>query len=117
MLKPLFYLTDDRDKPQDEQRQLVIMSGGNGDWYVGTADANGRDLQTARICTSGGASTYCPGLGIAIAEAYRAMQAGVKGEHRPYVAPRAELEEELLAWRAKFNNLSYQFGELTTAPV
>ena len=41
------------------------------------------------------------------------MQAGVKGEHRSYVAPRAELEEELLAWREKFKNLTFQFGELT----
>lgn len=112
MLPPLFYRTDDRDKPIDEQRQLAIMSGGNGDWYVGTADSNGRDLQTARICTSGGAAVYCPGLGVAIAEAYRAMQAGVNGEYRPYAAPRAELEEELAAWREKFKELTFQFGAL-----
>lgn len=101
------YVTDDRDRPQDEQRVLVIFPGGNGDWYVQVAPAHGRATEGVRICTSGGAATRCPGLGIAIAEAYRAMIAAQRGEKREYVPSRAELESELRAWRTKFPNLQY----------
>jgi hypothetical protein len=112
-MKPMMYLTDDRDKPKDEQRHLVIAIGGNGDWYVGTSDHNGRDQQTVRICTSGGAASNCPGLGVAIADAYRAMAAGVNGEHRKHVPMRADLEDELAAWRRRFPKIEFNGFEWT----
>lgn len=111
-MQTMMYLIDDRDKPKDEQRHLVVAHGGNGDWYVGTADHNGRDQQTVRICTSGGAASNCPGLGVSIAEAYRAMAAGVAGEHRKYVPLRADLEDELEAWRRRFSELKFNGFEL-----
>ncbi|MBA9859231.1 hypothetical protein [Ralstonia insidiosa] len=101
------YLTDDRDLPDDEQQALVIFPGGNGDWYVQVAPKNGRTLQGVRICTSGGAASNCPGLGVAVAEAYRAMMAAQSGKKLEYVPSRLELEQELLAWREKFPK--YQF--------
>lgn len=111
MLNNAMYLTDDRDLPLEDQRALVIFPGGNGDWYVQVAPAHGRTTEGVRICTSGGASTNCPGLGIAIADAYRAMQAAQRGERKP-VASRMDLEDELAAWRARFPELHFQFGEL-----
>jgi hypothetical protein len=96
------YVTDDRDLPDDEQRALVIFQGGNGDWYVQVAPKQGRTVEGVRICTSGGASTQCPGLGPAIAEAYRAMLAAQNGERRQCLMPRSDLEQELDAWRARF---------------
>lgn len=105
------YLTDDRDLPEEDLRTLVIFPGGNGDWYVQVAPAHGMTTEGVRICTSGGASTQCPGLGVAIAEAYRAMKAAQSGERRT-VRSRMDLEEELAAWREKFPDLKYQFGEL-----
>ena len=107
------YLTDDRDLPEEDQRSLVIFLGGNGDWYVQVAPAHGRTMEGVRICTSGGASTQCPGLGVAIADAYRAMQAAQCGE-RVSVRSRTELEEELAVWRSRFPDLEYQFGELVS---
>lgn len=111
MFDKAMYLTDDRDLPEEDQRALVIFPGGNGDWYVQVAPAHGRTTEGVRICTSGGASVQCPGLGVAVAEAYRAMQAAQSGERGP-VASRMDLEEELAAWRARFPDLHYQFGEL-----
>lgn len=111
MFEKAMYLTDDRDLPEGDQRTLVIFPGGNGDWYVQVAPANGMTTEGVRICTSGGASTACPGLGVAIAEAYRAMKAAQSGERR-VVRSRMDLEEELAAWRSRFPNLDYQFGEL-----
>lgn len=102
------YLTDDRDLPEDEQRALVIFQGGNGDWYVQVAPKNGRTLEGVRICTSGGAASNCPGLGVAIAEAYRAMLAARTGKKLESVPSRAELEQEVWAWREKFPK--YQFN-------
>jgi hypothetical protein len=95
------YLTDDRDYPEDRQRALVIFEGGNGDWYVQVAPAHGRTTEGVRICTSGGAASNCPGLGAAIADAYRAMKAAQAGE-RPLTRPRFEMEEEIAAWRERF---------------
>lgn len=105
------YLTDDRDLPEDQLRTLVIFPGGNGDWYVQVAPKNGRTSEGVRLATSGGASTNCPGLTIAIADAYRAMQRAEQGDRR--IEPsRTELQEELDAWRRKFPHLHYSFGEL-----
>ena len=106
------YLTDDRDLPVEDQRALVIFPGANGDWYVQVAPAHGRTTEGVRICTSGGASTNCPGLGIAIAEAYRAMVAAEKGDRKP-VRSRRDIEEELSAWRERFPELEYRFGVLS----
>ncbi|MEX3629925.1 MAG: hypothetical protein VB138_11035 [Burkholderia sp.] len=101
------YVTDDRDQPADEQRALVIFQGGNGDWYVQVAPKHGRTTEGVRICTSGGAATHCPGLGSAIADAYRAMLAAQNGERREGVTPREDLERELQAWREKFPMLQF----------
>jgi hypothetical protein len=102
------YLTDDRDLPDDEQRALVIYPGGNGDWYVQVTPKNGRALEGVRICTSGGAATSCPGLGVAVAEAYRAMLAAQAGQKLERVPSRTELELEVQAWREMFPK--YQFN-------
>lgn len=112
MTEKFMYLTDDRDLPKEELRTLVIFPGGNGDWYVQVAPAHGRATEGVRICTSGGASTQCPGLGVAIADAYRAMKAAHGGERIAERASRDDLESELAAWRERFPDLEYQFGEL-----
>ena len=65
------YLTDDRD--YSHRRELCILMGGNGDWYVGVASEGEHPRGMVRICTSGGASQACPGLTSAIAAAYRAI--------------------------------------------
>jgi hypothetical protein len=66
------YLTDDRD--YKDRNELVITQGGNGDWYVATVpEGHGAAGRGVRICTSGGASTRCPGLAPAIANAFRAI--------------------------------------------
>lgn len=103
------YLTDDRDLPVEDQRALVIFQGGNGDWYIQVAPAHGRTTEGVRICTSGGAASRCPGLGIAIADAYRAIQAMQDGRREP-VCSRMDLEEEVAAWRTRFPDLEYRFG-------
>ena len=67
----LRYTTDDRDITQ---HQLCIMQGGNGDWYVSIAEnPDHYPTNAIRLCTSGGAAHACPGLGRAIAAAYRAL--------------------------------------------
>ncbi|MFP3637887.1 hypothetical protein [Paraburkholderia sp. SIMBA_054] len=101
------YLTDDRDLPEDEQRTLVIFQGGNCDWYVQVAPKHGRTFEGVRISTSGGAQTQCPGLGPAIAEAFRAMLAAQNGERHEQPASRAEMESELSAWRRHFPKLRF----------
>jgi hypothetical protein len=109
------YLTDDRDLPEDQQRTLVIFPGGNGDWYVQVAPSHGRTTEGVRICTSGGAQWACPGLGVAIAEAYRAMRSAKNtptGQRPPRVPSRQELEDELAAWRAQFPQLRFERGFL-----
>uniref|UniRef100_A0A6H1ZIP6 Uncharacterized protein n=1 Tax=viral metagenome TaxID=1070528 RepID=A0A6H1ZIP6_9ZZZZ len=104
------YLTDDRDYPVEDQRTLVIFSGGNGDWYVQVAPAHGRTTEGVRICTSGGAASQCPGLGIAIADAYRAIRAA--GNDDPPPRSRFELEAEVDAWRRRFPGLMFDGFEL-----
>ena len=112
MLAPLHYLTDDRDKPDDEQHSLVILAGGNGDWYVGVGDRLGKAHKFVRLCTSGGASIYCPGLTVAVAEAYRAMQAASNREPRD--APSySDLLEEVTAWRSRYPTMHCQFGDIS----
>lgn len=67
----LRYTTDDRDITQ---HQLCIMQGGNGDWYVSIAESpDHHPTNGIRLCTSGGSAHACPGLGRAIAAAYRAL--------------------------------------------
>lgn len=109
MLEKVSYLTDDRDLPEEDLRELVIFSGGNGDWYVQIVPKGGVVFDGVRICTSGGASTQCPGLSPAIAEAYRAMAAATRGERSERPKSRRELEEELEAWRAHFPQHRYEF--------
>jgi hypothetical protein len=101
------YVTDDRDLPEEDQRALVIFPGGNGDWYLQVTHTHGRSIEGVRLSTSGGASTQCPGLVVAVAEAYRAMLAAQRGEPRGHVASRTELEDELRAWRSRFPALRF----------
>lgn len=106
------YLTDDRDLPLEEQRALKIFPGGNGDWYVQVTPHHGRCSEGVRLCTSGGASSACPGLTLAIAEAYRCMKAAVDGRRREPRPSYEQLEAELTAWRAHFPDQRYAFGEI-----
>ena len=72
IVREIRYLTDDRDKKR--RNELVITKGDNGDWYVAVApEGEGIIGRGVRICTSGGASTRVPGLGPAIADAFRAL--------------------------------------------
>ena len=83
--EPVRYLTDDRD--ERKRNELVIMQGGNGDWYVAVVpEGTGTIGRAVRLCTSGGASTHAPGLPSAIADAYRAMQQAGE-EAAPTVMP------------------------------
>ena len=71
------YLTDDRDEKR--RNELVIQQGGNGDWYVSVVpEGTGTIGRGVRLCTSGGASISCPGLTVAISQAYRAIEKGEK---------------------------------------
>ncbi len=71
------YLTDDRDARNPHE--LVIGIGGNGDWYAAVVPKGEGTLGRAvRICTSGGASTKAPGLPVAIADAFRAIEKSQK---------------------------------------
>jgi len=107
------YLTDDRDLPESDQRALVIFCGGNGDWYVQVAPKHGRTMEGVRLCTSGGASSHCPGLTVAIADAYRAMIAAERGEPPP--PGRVDLLEEVAAWRGRFPGFVFDGFELVGA--
>lgn len=69
------YRTDDRDYPDDEQYELKIMPGGNGDWYVSVLPIGDALGPSVRLCTSGGASRAAPGLTAGISSAYRAIKA------------------------------------------
>lgn len=72
------YLTDDRDKT--ERNELAIFQGGNGDWYVGVVPEGEMGIgRFVRLCTSGGASSRCPGLTTAIGYVYDALP--VSKEH------------------------------------
>lgn len=101
------YLTDDRDLPDEELRTLVIFPGGNGDWYVQIAPKNGRTSEGVRLCTSGGASTHCPGLTTGIAMAYRAMIAAQNGDRTGAQPSYGDLEREVRAWRSKATKYEY----------
>jgi len=71
-IREVRYLTDDRDL--EDRNELVIGFGGNGDWYVAVVpEGEGTIGRGVRICTSGGASAVAPGLGRAIAQAFRAL--------------------------------------------
>lgn len=111
-MEKAMYLTDDRDLPDEDLRTLVIFPGGNGDWYVQVAPKHGRTVEGVRICTSGGASTQCPGLGVAIAEAYRAMKSAQAGRTQEPVLSRSELEDEVLAWRRQYPSQQFMFGDI-----
>lgn len=68
------YLTDDQDVCTN---RLCVMSGGNGDWYIGVDfpcrdNPELRDRQFVRVTTSG---IRVPGLAVAVADAYRAIKA------------------------------------------
>lgn len=106
------YVTDDRDLLPEDQRALVIFQGGNNDWYVQVTPLSGRSTEGVRLCTSGGASSACPGLTTAIAEAYRAMKDAESGRLLEPAPTRVEMEEELRAWRDHFPNHRYSFGEI-----
>jgi len=101
-----YYLTDDRDLPEQDLRALVIFQGGNGDWYVQVTGKNGRSVEGVRLCTSGGASSNVPGLTVAIADAFHAIKAAENGD-RTMKPSYSDLELELAAWRSKFPNLEY----------
>ena len=67
-----------------------------------------------RICTSGGASTQCPRLGIAIAEAFTAIK---NAEHKKplveYLPSYEDLLAEVQAWRSNFPNQEFdQFNSI-----
>lgn len=105
------YITGDRDLPDTEQKALVIIHGHNGDWYVQIAPKDGRTTDGVRLCTSGGASTRCPGLTQAIADAFQAIISAQCG--KPVVMrPRVDLEDEVRTWRAAFPNKVYANGQL-----
>jgi hypothetical protein len=65
------YLTDDRD--HEIRHELCITMGGNGDWYVSVVKEGDAPVTGVRISTSGGAASAAPGLGVAIAQAFRAL--------------------------------------------
>ncbi len=96
------YSTDDRDLPPEDQRYLVISCGGNGDWYVQIAP-KGRfsTTEVVRLSTSGGASSRCPGLTVAVAEAFRAIVASSAGRHIDPPPSYDDLLREVTAWREK----------------
>jgi len=76
------YLTDDRD--QERRQVLHITLGGNGDFYVATTDEGLNPVRGVRICTSGGAASAVPGLGVAIAQAFLAL---LKAARPPKLTP------------------------------
>ena len=108
------YQTDNRDLPIEDQLALTIIAGGNGDWYVSTHPVGQVSIHAVRICTSGGASTQCPRLGIAIAEAFTAIK---NAEHKKplveYLPSYEDLLAEVQAWRSNFPNQEFdQFNSI-----
>lgn len=102
------FQTDNRDLPIEEQMALTIISGGNGDWYVSTHPVGQVSLHAVRICTSGGAVTNCPRLGIAISEAFTAIKnAEQKKPLREYEPTYNDLLEEVQAWRSKYPHQNF----------
>lgn len=94
------YLTDDRDYPVEDQCELVIFSGGNGDWYVQVTPVGSHSMHAVRLCTSGGASNAAPGLTNAIAEAYRCIKFSNENRRPSMSESYDQLKEEVAAWRA-----------------
>lgn len=103
-LEQAVFITDDRDKPLEEKLSLRILQGGNGDWYVSIAPLNQVAINGVRISTSGGASISTPGLTAAIADAYAAIKNAEQGKQIKTHEDRRDMEEELAAWRSKFDN-------------
>ena len=69
------YLTDDRDATR--RNELILGQADNGDWYIATVPEGEFGVgKFVRLCTSGGASSRCPGLTVAIAGAYNAISKG-----------------------------------------
>lgn len=66
------FVSDEVDDTGPRNR-LAISMGGNGDWYVEVRTGTERFGPAVRISTHGGASSSHPGLGTAIARAYRAI--------------------------------------------
>ncbi len=99
-MEPMHYLTDDRDHPEDQQNELVISMGGNGDWYVAVVSKGSETCigRAVRLCTSGGASSAAPGLTTAVAQAYYALDKVNHGgmEHK---------RTYLYAYEAEFHRL------------
>lgn len=96
MSEAVRYLTDDRDAK--DRQELVILQGGNGDWYVATVpEGEGTMGRGVRICTSGGAQRAAPGLGVAIADAYRALQTASVDIHAIWTEP-AEIGDSDGSW-------------------
>lgn len=102
---PLRYLTDDRDYPTSEQRELMIFQGGNGDYYVQIVEPGHRILRGVRICMSGGASSENPALARAISDAYRALYDSAHGRQSATpplrAAPSTDFFEAFEAFTAK----------------
>ena len=81
-IREVRYLTDDRDLEED-QNELVIWRGGNGDLYVAVVPEGQKAFgKSVRICTSGGAASAAPGLGIAIAQAFEALVKAGDAPHK-----------------------------------
>lgn len=96
---PLRYKTDDCDMDDSE---LVILQGGNGDWYVGIAPEGQWPERMTRVRTSG---SSCPPLGWALADCYRALRGdrradevgGLYDAAKEYVADHDQRYEASLA--------------------
>jgi hypothetical protein len=110
-----YYLTDDRDLPEEDLRALVIQQGGNGDWYVSVTGKSGYSTEGVRLCTSGGASSKVPGLTVAIANAYRAIKDAEEGK-RDIRPSYSDLEMEILAWRSRFPSLEFDRFDIVEKP-
>lgn len=75
-MSTLEYLTDDGPSPMDgggPPQVLVLRRGGNGDYYLGTRDVNGRETRTVRFRTANGGASDRPGLIGALAALERAL--------------------------------------------
>lgn len=102
------YRTDDHDLPLDQQAELRIALGGNGDWYISTSPIGTRSPLAVRVCTSGGASNKCPRLGLSIASAFHAIKDAESKTPMQNVKPTyQELEDELAAWRSQYPDMTF----------
>lgn len=71
--EPREVTSDDLDIDEVGGYRLSIFMGGNGDWYVTILKPGDRLGPCVRLAMSGGASSKFPGLGVAIADVYRAL--------------------------------------------